>query len=680
MPGEPTESGEQQAPAGPPPVADPIDVSLDAFISYASHDAYVANSIAQALEKNGFRCWVAPRDVTPGSHYADQIMSAISRAKVLVLVLSESALASKHVGKEVERASSKGRPIIALRTDATPLTPAFEYFLSESQWIDVGARAVASVAAKLVEAVRSHAGSPVSTSPVAAAPGHSGALRLRRWVIAAVAVLLAVAFGYFVVDKIWKSEHAVSQPPVAASTPASTPTVPPISERSIAVLPFIDLSEKHDQEYFADGMAEEVLDLLANIPGLKVISRTSAFQFKGKNQDLRAIASALGVSYVVEGSVRRSGERLRVTAQLISAQDGSHLWSDTYDESVGDTLKVQDQIASHLARALQVTVGADYQLWRPTFKSPEAHDLYLRGRHALDRADQEGIESAAAYFQQVLDLDPTSVYALQGLAKTQIENAEFSYVEPNKGFEEARRFAQRAFSLDPKSSAAYVILSRVHLVYDWDWAAAERDATEAMRLSPRNPDAIGTLGAVYVTLGRWDDAAKLAKTALTLDPLSAIGYTQLGNVQLATGRLTEAGAAVQKALQISPTFAGGHYDLGLVLLLQGNFQGALAEMQQERLDSARDVGLAMAYYALGRRAESGVALAQLVREHAQDLAWQIADVYAYCGKADQAFAWLDRAYNQRDSGLYLIKVDPFFKTLKGDSRYKAFLRKMKLPE
>jgi TolB-like protein/DNA-binding winged helix-turn-helix (wHTH) protein/Flp pilus assembly protein TadD len=494
-----------------------------------------------------------------------------------------------------------------------------------------------------------------------------------RRFVAAASIALTLALGYVLVDRFWLSRHATT----AEHPPRGVSTV--VTDKSIAVLPFVDMSENKDQEYFADGMAEEVIDLLANIPGLKVIGRTSSFQFKGKNQDLRAIGSALGVSYVVEGSVRRSGERLRVTAQLINAQDGSNLWSYTYDEPVGDTLKVQDQIASNLARALQVTVEADYQPEHP-FKSPEAYDLYLRGLHAEDRVDKDGLESAAAYFQQVLELDPSSVPAMVVLAGVQESSAEFGYVEPHEGFEVARRSAQHVLDLDPKSGWAYLLLSSIHEVYDWDWAAAERDAKEAIRLKPRDSGTIGNLGPVYLALGRWADAERLFKTALTLDPLSAGLYVQLGNVQIATGRLREGEAAYRKILQISPTFVEGHLDLADVLLLQGNFQGALAEVRQEPSDSARYVGLAQVYHALGRRTESDAVLAQVVREHAQDEAWEIADVYAYRGELERAFAWLDRAYSQRDPGLYLIKADPFFMNVKSDPRCRAFLRKMNLPE
>ena len=640
------------------------------FISYASQDVAVANSIVESLEQHGLRCWLAPRDVRPGAQYADAIVRAINEAKAIVLVLSASAIGSDHVAREVERAASKRKPIVAFRTDSAALNPGLEYFLSNSQWIDVPAIGMPAALAKLAEAVQHGSGQTIAADYPVASAKPLERMGGRAKLIAGAAVVISIGVVVVLGVHFGSQSHKAAQPAAAVA----------ITEKSIAVLPFVDLSEKHDQEYFADGMAEEVLDLLANIPGLRVIGRTSSFQFKGKNQDLRAIGSALGVSYVVEGSVRKSGERLRVTAQLIDAQDGSHLWSNTYDEPVGDTLKVQDQIASNLARALQVTVGADYQPERPSFKSAEAYDLYLRGRHAYDRADKESLESAAAYFQQALALDPTCVPAFGWLAATQLEIAGFGYVEPHEGYEAARRSAQRALALDPKSSFPYAVLSIVQLQYDWNWAAAERDAREALRLKPSDPAAIGTLGQVYLALGRWHEAERLLKTALTLDPLSVDWYNQLTNVQIATGRLSEAEATTRKMLLISPTFGEIHLDLGLVLLLQGNLQGSLAEMQQEQSDWSRDVGLAMVYHALGRRAESDAALTRVVHEHAQDDAWEIADAYAYRGELDQAFAWLERAYRQKDSGLYQIKGDPWFKKLAGDPRYKAFLRKMNLPE
>ncbi len=683
MPGDPPESGEQQVPAGSRSSANPPDVSIDAFVSYASHDAPVANAIVEALEKHGLRCWVAPRDVPPGSHYADHIMSAISKAKLLVLVLSDSALASKHVGKEVERASSKGRPIIALRTDATPLTPAFEYFLSESQWIDVGAGGVAAVAAKLVEAVRSHADSTVSAGRVAApaAAAHSEALRLGRWVISAIAVVLAAAFGYLVVDKFWLSKHSVSARPVAALTPATPPTASPISEKSIAVLPFTDMSEKHDQEYFGDGMAEEILDLLAKIPGLTVIGRTSSFQFKGKNEDLRTIGTKLGAAYVLEGSVRNSGDQVRITAQLINTRSGAHEWSETYNRHIGDVLKLQDAIAGSVVRELQLTVAPVELNSHPTVKSAEAYDLYLRGRHAFDRIDKEGLDEALMLFQRALDRDPTFADAAAGLSATYSVQVTVGSLPPTVGFEQARSAATNALKLDPRNARAHVGMAWIHIMYDWDWASAERELQQAATLAPGNVDVLQGQAALSATLGRRDDALRQIKAALAQDLLDADMLVALSNIQVTRGNPQEAEAAMRRALEIRPNYAYGHYNVGLILLEHGDHDGALREFQQETIDDGKQEGLALAYYALGRKADGDTALAALIKEQADANALDIAQVYAFRGQSDEAMHWLERAYAQKDPYLFQIKGDwLLMKGLEADSRYKAFLRKMNLPE
>jgi len=525
---------------------------------------------------------------------------------------------------------------------------------------------------------------PEGLKPTAEVPHGQSIRRLTgRRLDRAIIAVLAVALAYFVVDKFWLSKRVTTS---AASTTVSARARSQsfaVPAKSIAVLPFADMSEKHDQEYFADGMAEEVIDLLANIPGLRVIGRTSSFQFKGKNQDLRAIGNALGVSYVVEGSVRKAGERLRVTAQLISAQDGSHLWSHTYDASVGDALNVQDEIASNLVRALEVSVGAaGYHPDRPSFNSTEAYDLYLRGLHAYERYDKEGFEAAAGYFQQVLDLDLRSVPAANWLAQTHLMIAAFGYVDPATGFERTRVSCQRALALDPKSYWALGVLSSVYLIYDWDWAAAERDAKEALRLKPNDPDNNGGLGDVYRTLGRWDDSARLYETAISLDPLTVVWHAHLRTLRYSTGKLHDAEAEARKVLQISPTKDGGHSELGQVLLAQGKLAAALPEMQQEA-GSSRDFGLAVIYHAMGQRTESDAALAKFIREHAQDESFAIAQAYGYRGELDQAFTWLERAYRQKDSDLWTIKLaqgDPLLKDFAHDPRFAAFLRKMNLPE
>ncbi len=397
--------GDGKAGAGAPPV----------FISYASQDAAVAAALVEALERHGIACWIAPRDVKAGALYADAIVRAISGAKIFVLVLSESAIASSHVSKEIERASSKKRPIIALRIDSAPLTPALEYFLSESQWVEAQVGNIDAAYVKLIDAIRE----PTRAAPetlVAVPPGMpAGPASVAQpksrgnWILLAVGLAVVATLTALLGDKVWLAKHAAAEKQTTAATKV-------VSDKSIAVLPFLDLSENKDQEYFANGIAEEVLDRLAKVPGLRVVGRASSFQFKGKNTDPASIGAALGVAYFLEGSVRREAGRVRVAAQLIEARTGLERWSDRFDSSVVDALQVQDTIATELARALQIAVEVDTAS-RTSIKSPEALDAYLRGLQSIDRSSQEELESAVANFKQALSLDPTFAPAAIGLAR-----------------------------------------------------------------------------------------------------------------------------------------------------------------------------------------------------------------------------------------------------------------------
>jgi TolB-like protein/lipoprotein NlpI len=642
----------------------------DVFVSYASQDVAVADAVVTTLEKNGLKCWIAPRDVTPGALYADGIIRAINDAKVVVLVLSASSIASKHVGKEVERASSKGRPIITLKADAAPLTTALEYFLSESQWIDVPALGMPAALAKLAQAIgqapaassganpvlgAEHAasGTPRTTRPV-------GARRVALVASVIVALVAAVTLGFH----FWASRHADTW---ARSV-----------EKSIAVLPFADMSQKKDQEYFGDGMAEEILDLLAKIPGLTVIGRTSSFQFKGKNEDLRSIGTKLNAAYVLEGSVRNSGEQVRVTAQLVNTRTGAHEWSETYDRPIGDVLRLQDAIAAAVVRELQMTVApADT---RSTLKDSEAYNLVLRGRHAFDRSDPEGDEEAVSLFQQALVRDSTSADAEAWLAMTYLYQVADNSLASADGFERARRETVIALKLDPNNVLAHVVMAQIHMRYDWDWAGTERELQKAASLAPSNVDVLASEARLSATLGRWDYALRKIKAAVAQDPLDANFLQLLSTYQAARGNLREAEAAMRRALDIRPMYAYGHYNLGLIYLMRSDGDGALREMQQETIDDGKQQGLALAYYALGRKADAEAALAVLIKQQADGNALDTAEVYAFRGESDEAMHWLERAYAQKDPWLFQIKFSWFMKNVETDPRYKAFLRKMNLPE
>ena len=360
-----TEAGVNQGSAG-----------SDVFVSYASADAAVAASIVEHLERSGLKCWMAPRDVKPGAPYAAAIVQAITEAGTLVLVLSTSSIQSDHVAREIERAASKHKQIIAFRIDAAPLSAELEYFLSKSQWIDVKALGMPTALAKLAEAVGA-APRPAEAVGREKPVGGEGSKAKLIAVVAAVGLVIGLA----AISGVHFFGH---RPPRAAIAVA-------VTEKSIAVLPFVDMSEKKDQEYFADGMAEEILDLLTKIPGLTVIGRTSSFQFKGKNEDLRTIGAKLNAAYVLEGSVRKSGDQIRITAQLINTKTGAHEWSETYERKVGDALRMQQDIAVSIARALQMTVEAASISGSGALNS-DAYDFYLRGLHAFDRGDKLGLE------------------------------------------------------------------------------------------------------------------------------------------------------------------------------------------------------------------------------------------------------------------------------------------------
>jgi TolB-like protein/DNA-binding winged helix-turn-helix (wHTH) protein/Flp pilus assembly protein TadD len=488
----------------------------------------------------------------------------------------------------------------------------------------------------------------------------------------AIIVVLVLGIAYLLIDKLWLSKRL-------GTNAQKTSAAAVVSDKSIAVLSFVDMSEKKDQEYFADGMAEEVLDRLAKVPGIRAIGRTSSFQFKGKSEDLRTIGRTLGATYLVEGSVRRSGQQVRVTAQLVAAQNGSYLWSDTYDEDVGDVLKLEDQIATGLVRALQVTVGADDLQSATTINNPQAYDLYLRGRHAFDRGNKAALESALGYFQQSLELDPSFIRAIEWLAITQLIRASQNYVPPREGYEQTRASVERGLAISPKSGALHALMALIRGAYDWDWVAAEEEARRALALDPRDATVLLSTGEVYLILGRWEEAVRLCDASLAIDPLNMEAHWDLAVVRSRTGRFSEAEEEFRKALEISPTSAVLHSNLGWTLLYEGKLEEALAEMRQEPTD-LRNWGSALVYQRMGRKAESDAALAVYAKKHADDDPYGIAELHAYGGEVDEAFAWLDRALSQRQAGLFLVKFNPDFNSLKGDPRYKAFLRNLNLPE
>jgi len=662
------------------------------FLSYASQDSGAARRICDALGAAGIDVWFDQSELRGGDAWDRQIRKQIHDCALFIPIISANSQARlegyfrlewKLAVERTQLMSDRVAFLVPVNIDDTGDAQADvpERFRAV-QWTRLPGGETPPAFVERIQRLLSPAALPARAAATQVPPGTPAVQSLgnagpspwrTRPALWAIGVLLAVALTYFVLDKLWLSKQTA---PTANSAAQSATAL----EKSIAVLPFVDLSENHDQEYFADGMAAEVLDLLAKIPGLKVIGRRSSFQFKGKSQDLRTIGSTLGAAYVVEGSVRKSGDRVRVTAQLIDARDGTQRWSSSYDRKSDDVLELQDVLAVSLARALQLTVSSDFGS-RAGTRSTDAYDLYLRGLHALDQQSQESTEEAAGDFQRAVDLDPAFAQAALGLAKVYQIRGEVAWLLPTRiAFEHARQAAELALKLDPKLGAAHAVLADIHVIYDWDWARADLEIKQARDLGNR-VEAIQAAARLAAVRGEWDRATELFQTGLAADPLNANLHLLFAwGVGLRSGRFAEAGSLMRQALEISPRIGSGRWFLGLSLLFERRLDDALTAMRQETLDDGQLEGTAIVCYAMGKKAESDAALKRAIEHNAEEWPSAIARIYAFRGERDEAMKWFERAYSVKDEDLYLIRGDPLTKKLEGDPRYKALLRKMNLSE
>jgi TolB-like protein/tetratricopeptide (TPR) repeat protein len=638
------------------------------FISYASRDSELAQKICAALESAGSPCWMAPRDVRPGAQYADAIVRAINESQVVVLVLSAAAIASSHVGREVERAASKHKAVIAFRLDAAVLNPALEYFLGESQWIDVPTLGMPTALLKLVNAVGQ--GRAALAAPIAAS---KPVWRNRNRIAIAAAILIGVCGAAAVISHWWRPKHSAAQMTAIGSMTAV--------DKSIAVLPFVDMSEKKDQEYFGDGMAEEIIDLLAKVPDLRVPARTSSFYFKGKATKVPDIARELGVANVLEGSIRRSNNQLRVTVQLVQADTGYHLWSESYDRPVDDVFKLQDDIANAVVQALQIKLmGGPLTRRRGGTQNLQAYQLYLRAQSSMFLGTRASLLAARDDFDQAIKLDPDFGLAWAELSRDTLFLTNNEVLSPQEGYERARHLAQHALQLSPDLAEAHGTLANVYRNYDWDWAASAAEVRQALELDPTNPAALTRAGQLSYTLGRWDEADRQLRLALVRDPLFTVAMWSLGTAQYHAGRFADADATYRRVLELAPGFFLARPYLAKTLIAQGRPEAALALLQKPDKDGASEGLLPIALHAAGRMRDSDEALTALVTGLADTQAYFVAMTYAYRNDRDRALQWLDRARQQKEQGLVEIVGEPLFKNLIDDPRYKAFLKSMNLPD
>jgi TolB-like protein/Flp pilus assembly protein TadD len=482
---------------------------------------------------------------------------------------------------------------------------------------------------------------------------------------AVLAVVLAAVAAYLIVEKPWTAKSVAAAPP----------------PHSIAVLPFADMSEKKDQEYFSDGLSEELIDLLTKIPDLRVPARTSSFYFKGKSETIATIARALGVANVLEGSVRKAGDQLRVTVQLIRADNGYHLWSETYDRELKDVFRVQDEIAQAVVSALKLKLAPGQQAEHAHgTTNTEAYVQYLLGRQLYFRANNvEDFSQAISAYRKAIAGDPNYAAAYAGLALAKAWRAD-RVGDTTKGIADARADAEKAVVLGPEQPEGYEARSYIRSSWGWDWAGAQADVEKALGLDAGNADARRRYVELLARLGRLPEAIAEGKRAIELDPLNADSWRGLANALNASGNRAAAMEAIHRALEIRTGDRITTYWFAVIQLTEGKAAEALETFRMGDHDGFLLTGIAMAECTLHHGSESQRALDEAIARFANDAAYQIAEAYAWCGEKDLAFQWLERAYKQRDGGLAGIQWDPLLVSLRGDVRYAVLLRKMNFPE
>ena len=452
---------------------------------------------------------------------------------------------------------------------------------------------------------------------------------------------------------------------------------------SIAVLPFADMSPAKDQEYFSDGLAEQLINDLAKVSGLKVVGRSSAFQFEGKNEDLRSVGRKLGVANILEGSVRKEGSRVRITVALTKVDDGFQLWTETYDREINHIFAAQDEIARAVTGALQIKLlSPSSPELSPGSRSinPEAYQAYLQGQYFIARGqDERDLDRALSYADQAIKLDANYASAWAQRSQVLETMARIGRSENAEGYRHARESAEKAIALDPTLATGYLAMAMVQMNHDWDWEGADTSLKRAGLLEPGSAEVLRSRAYLARELGRVDEAIQLYQQAIGLDPLKANFYLALGYELYVGARYGETQAMLQRAQDLNPQLSSLHLTRGQILLSEGRQREALAEMANDIGEWQKLSGESLAFYALGRREESDGTLQKLIATHQNDCAYQIAEVYAYRGEADKAFEWLDRAYRQRDPGTPELKSDPLMKSLRQDRRYSELLKKMSLP-
>jgi TolB-like protein len=678
------------------------------FLSYASQDTEAAKRICEALRAAGVEVWFDQSELRGGDAWDAKIRKQIKECALFVPIISATTNARPEGYFRLEWKLAVDRshllaedhpflfPIaIGDVTDATARVP--EKF-REVQWtrlrLDETPGEVATRVMRLLSGDVAGVADPGpgSTSP-ATGRRHKHDSR-PAWVRNAWSVMGLAFAVYFLFGKVWRRARPEPERPVVeqvadgaqavaaaqklAESVVPKPTRAPeeVADKSVAVLAFANLSDDKANEYFSDGISEELLNVLAKVPGLKVTARTSAFHFKGKEVPIPEIAKQLGVAYVVEGSVQKQGNQVRIRAQLIKAADGFHVWSDTFTRDLKDIFAVQDEIAGLISQQLQLKLGAAARPARVV--NPEAYRLLLQARAILNRGVTAEAPQAIQLLKDSLAIDDSAL-AWSLLAMNYIGGASQGALPAAEGYNLGRDAANRAIALDPELPLGHAALASVQFLRDWDWAAASASLQHARDLAPGDAGILAYSCNLAQTLGQTEQALQWGQRAVELDPLGFLPGYVLGKAHFQAGQYAEMERLGGQMIAVSPAGRYGHVYLVYARLLQGKVEAAAHALERMSPDMFQLTCAALVRHSQGRNADSETALRTLKERTGWGAAYQIAEIHAWRNEVDQAFEWLETAYREHDAGMTWLLNDPFLKNLRGDSRWPALVKKMNLP-
>lgn len=649
------------------------------FVSYASEDSEAAGRIAEALRAGGVEVWFDKGQLRGGDAWDQKIRREIHDCALFVPVISANTTA-RHEGyfrlewdladQRTHMIARNRAFIVPVCVDATPETGADapESF-QRAQWTRLPRGETGPAFVERVRQLLSAEDSPAGGAVGSSVPGPGRVIARRAGVVSAALAAATVlgVLGYFALERLRGSgagEQGVT---------------------SIAVLPLTNESGDPDQRYFSDGLSENLITALSQVPGLKVIARNSSFQFRDTRDDARTIGSKLGVVRLLEGSVQRAGDTVRITAELIDVADGSTIWSERYDRAYRDLFRLQDDITAEVITVLKLKLfpgkSLAAQSGRPSSENLDAYNLWLQGNFYSARDTEPDLRRAIELFRSATQLDPRYDVAWSSLsiASTGLAAEFLGGAAAREAYSQGRIAAGKALTLAPDSARAHAAQGLLLTRADLDWSGAEAEFNRAAQLAPNDAEIKFWLGLQLATVGRPERAVELTRQALATDPLRAYWFNWLARYLVGLNRNDEAEAAVSKAIELQPDAPRFRATRVAIAILRGSTEAALGFAQQVPPGVWQDTALALARQVGTDRAAADAALETLIDKDAEVSTYQIAQVYALRHDADNVFAWLDRAWSNRDVGVGFLLYDPFIGRYREDPRFAAFCRKARLP-